>query len=356
MILFPIVLILILGTSLSSVFNNDFDISKYRTHLYYTNLDNSSLSLAIEEALNAKEVSNIIIAKKVNSINEINDKEYYAYIKINKNFSQDILNNKKATITVYSNKADNLKELIVFTFLESIIDKTNLAITYIKTNNYSKLSEISKMDTLINDRQIRKTEVPNAMSFYAVTMLILILMYGANYGNNLLFEEIRTNTYIRLKTVPTKFASIFIGKILGCIVTVFIEAIIIIFVSKVFYKANWGSNLPFILLVVFVFSVFVTTLGLFFALLLNDEKRSNFFLQLIIPISTFLSGGYFKIDSPNSIVEKIGHIMPNYIGQNALFNIIYGSVNKTNFYLICLLIATCVLFLFISLLGRRYVK
>jgi len=354
MILFPIVLILILGLSLKSIFNETgTDLLKEKISVYYIDNDKQKISSYIEKAFESSNIFNVI---KINSPREISKKNNYCIVEIEKDFSKNVLSDKKVFIYLYYNKLNKLNQSILETFLDVVISRTNYAIVLVKNGEYKQLYDLDKFSSTIIKGEIKKNELPNAMSYYAVTMLVLIMLYGAIYGIFIIGDEIVHNTIKKVKIAPTNITLVFVGKTIATVISIFIEAMVVVLVSKFLFGANWGNNYLSLSIVIFVFSMFVTILGLTVMLIFNDGKKANAFLQILIPLSTFVAGGYFRFDAHSGVFKVIRDFSPNYITQNTIFNIIYAGKNNISDYLY-LFLPLIALFILISyFLSRREIQ
>ena len=92
-----------------------------------------------------------------------------------------------------------------------------------------------------------------------------------------------------------------------------------------------------------IFAVMTTKKGLLGLALLN----------VLVPIFTFLSGGFVKVNF-GGIIGFIAKLTPNSLASNAIFKSIYGGATKEVFLSILgLWIISALLFMGASIIGRR---
>jgi ABC-2 type transport system permease protein len=166
--------------------------------------------------------------------------------------------------------------------------------------------------------------MPDAMDYYAVTMLVMIVMYGTMYGA---YGMAANNLYPvgrRVKASPVRPGEQYIGTTIGNVATIFVSSLVIIAFSHFAYGVNWGDNLFLILLITFLHVILAVGLGSMAIAVMRDEKRASVLINLLVIAWTFLAGGYFKITLPSAF-SWIQYFSPSFLVQTALFNTIYGG-------------------------------
>jgi ABC-2 type transport system permease protein len=156
-------------------------------------------------------------------------------------------------------------------------------------------------------------------------MLVLILLYGSAYSIHGVGEDFLEQMGGRLRCTPVKLYKQFIGKMLGIVVLLILQAGIVILFTKYVYKANWGSDIFGVFSIVATMAMFITTLGGMLTLLLRNRMAANGLINVVIPVTTFLSGGYAYIPLSGGWYDTVRQLLPNSLAQNGLFSIIYKS-------------------------------
>ncbi|PFJ51506.1 ABC transporter permease [Bacillus thuringiensis] len=348
-ILLPILLILILGTALNTVFSpSKLGITKVA---YLNENEKASGSVALDMFLKTDEVKKLLDVVKVQSFTEgedmVNSGEVTSLIYIDKDFSKSLENGDgKDFVKVYSSKFGNPRVTIVQNVVDSFIHGINAMDAEYKigstNNNYYNSTGIEEITITTSGKK------PKAIDYYAVTMLVMTLMYGAMYGSEGIAEDYFGETGKRIRSTPIKPYQQFTGKILGMIITTILQGIIVVLFTKFAFGANWGGDLFFIAFIIVSMSVFSTILGSMICLITKDSMRSAGIIALMVPVLTFIAGGYVKMD-----LENLMYISPNYLAQTAIFNTIYdGSQNTTRICIIAIWCLTLIVFT-ISLISAR---
>lgn len=360
MLLMPIILILILGSALSSNYAVS-DVGK--TPVAYLNKDKGEGSKHFDEFLKNDEVEKMLSVRKVETFEEgkdlINNNKVNGLIVINEDYTDQLSAGNKGTIEVYTGKK-GFRVSFIQNIVDSFINGAN-TITAVQrlgsTNmNYVREDNIEEMPITTEGK------VPRAIDYYAITMLVLILMYGAQYGCHGMGEDYMEENGKRIRVTPIKPYEHFIGKVIGTVFTIECQAIILILFTKFVYKANFGDNILAIIFISFTLATFATALGIMLTMVTGDRMKASSIISLAIPVLTFIAGGYTKIEAGNSLFSKIMYISPNYLAQSAMFNSIYGEPVTSNIQLLsstqCIMllwILTAVAFLAASVFGRRRV-
>jgi ABC-2 type transport system permease protein len=341
---------MILGSALSSAFSVQ---SLGKTTVYYYNADNGDVSKNFDDFLKIKDIKDIINVKNVKSYNEgvklVNSGEGTALIYIDKGYSDNINKDSKGTIQLYESKSDSVRNSIV----NSVIDSYNTAAnTMMTSSNIAKKRMEYVTSENVKENYLTITgKTPRAIDYYAVTMIVMIIMYGASYGCSELDEIYFKNIGKRIKTTKVRAFEHITGVVLGAIFTVLLQGVVLVAFTKYVYGANWGNNPLPIILIMIALSILSTSIGVMVSAVIGDSERANSLIRVIVPIFTFVSGGYFKIPLGNS---PILNYVPNKLAQTALFNTVYnGSWSVITNNIIMMFILSAVLLIIAAISGRR---
>ncbi|ADQ47268.1 ABC-2 type transporter [Caldicellulosiruptor kronotskyensis 2002] len=198
---------------------------------------------------------------------------------------------------------------------------------------------------------------PRALDYYAVTMVVMMALYGSFGGIAVIEEERRQNTLIRLFSSPKSPYAIFIAKAFAQMVFLYVQLCIIVIFSKYIYHANWGNNLILVFLLLLVYSIFAILLGVFVALVAKNYIVSNVLVSSLAIVFTFLAGGYVRVDLGEGLLSTLREFLPNYAVQSAIFSVIYNPADINHFKnAITYLTLLCSVIFIICTLSIRKVK
>lgn len=358
MLLLPIMLIILLGTALDKA----FAISKVDPiKVALVNKDKGEISKSFEEFLNIKDIKDILVVEKYEdydkALEKVKNKELEALVYLNEDFSKNVTAGNKTNIQVFGSKYSTFKSNVVQNIVDSYVSGANTTEAMYKIAAPEAIKNVQyENKKAIKDENISISGAkPRAIDYYAVTMLIMTLMYGTMYGSYGFGEDNFEATGIRVKTTPVKYTEIFIGKALGIVFTMFWQFMTLILFSKFVYRANFGNNLPLIIFICLTLSILATSLGMAVCTIVKNEKVAGAVLNIVVPVLTFVAGGYAKFDvDPNSLFSKIRYISPNHLAQTAIFNNIYGgSAVEAQNMIIIMWIMILAFIIIASLFGRR---
>lgn len=327
MIILPLVLIFILGNSLKLLYSPIKGGNSDVLAVYGASTDKFK---SIEKFLKGnKSFKNYIKIVKVNkkekAMNELKEGKYNALI--------DVENR-----SVYSNEVDRIDASLIQSF--------------IKTYNFSGNKNIQSSN--IKNMYNSANRNMSATSYYAVTMLVMILLYGAELGiDSINDDEDMINKTISL---PMRREKMIIGRNIGAILVMLVSSIIIIAVSKFVYGAYFGHNYFLLMFAVSLFLFFSVNLGSAICLIVKDGKTASYIIQVLAIIFTFIGGGYLSTEFFTSKLQRISFLSSSYVEQNILFEIIYGyGKNVSGFYLEIIALSLIV-FGITVFYGRKRVK
>ncbi|EYE88082.1 cytolysin ABC transporter precursor [Fervidicella metallireducens AeB] len=351
MMLFPMVLILVLGSALGGVFDKQRSIEEI--NVLYINKSNNQVAEAFNSFLDKGKDIGIVFYEAENEesaldcIRGIKEQKYSCYIKVS--------NDK---IEVYENKRFNLNSNIVSTILSAFVDRYNLVVEIAKVNpfalkdvaknNYESYAKVVSLD---GERKQR------AKDYYAVTMTTLFTLYGALYGAWAMKSEKVMKTGGRLLSSPIESHEIFIGKLLASVIFTFIQMTILVYFSKFVVGAYWGEAIGTVLMLILSETIMSVSFGLGMSFIIKNPNSLQGILNSIIPFVAFLGGAYVPIQQlDNRVLNILANISPLKWINDAAFKVInigdFSLVSKAlminlGFAGICLITA--------SVLSRREV-
>lgn len=356
MLIFPIVLIFILGMALNPVFQPE---SFEATYVGYLNEDQGHIGSLVNEFMTRPEVNELLAIREVKSrdagLELLRTGEITALVHVESDYSERIMQGSAAEIQIVGHPGRPLGVTMVETVMESFVYGGN-AVLAMATMGVAEPQYTPAFGSIKEHPISAQGLIPGAMGYYAVTMLVMIIMYGAMYSAYGLKQSYLANIGQRIKASPVRPFEQYIGLIIANVVTVFTQALIIIAFTHFAYDVSWGDNLPLVLLIVFIMVVVAIGLGTMAVMVAKEESRAISFLNLIIVIFTFIAGGYFKVSMPG-ILGYVQYLSPNYLAQTAIFNTIYqGPTQQTMLMIAGLLLIVVVTFATAMLAERRVAR
>ncbi|MGG7177488.1 ABC transporter permease [Clostridium paraputrificum] len=346
MMLVPIFLILILGNALKS--NEDFTARNIdKVNVLYVNNGTGEGSKTFEDFINREELKEIIEPNKIDNIEEgkslIESRKYDALVL----YDESLEGKLQVVGSDYNELGVSIVKSVVDTYSSSANTYEALAKINAKDFSFIKHNNLSEETITVSGKK------PSSIDYYAITMLVMIIMYGSIYGNFAIDKSYYGTVGNKIKSAPVKLGSIFIGEGIGVVLTIMLQVIVLLLVSNFAFGVNFGNSIPLILLVSLSLSVLSTLLGMLACMVTKKGLIGLALLNVLVPILTFLSGGFVKVNF-SGIIGGIAKMTPNYLATNAIFKDIYGGAN-TEVYLSILgiWIISAILFVGAMEIGRR---
>lgn len=320
MILFPIVLILVLGSALKGNFSTT-SIGDTTKVLY-------KIESTSEAAKNFKE--NIIDQGKSfhMQFTKTNDIEAAKeQIKGYGKYDSLIVMKDDNNIQIYKNSRYNLMSGLTESIINTYVQRYNTIVEIAKVNPM-KLREVlaNTNSNYTSIKSINKTRTPSSVDYYSVTMLTLIVMYATNTSLSGIVSEKNNKTRDRVLSAPIKRYEFLAGKTLGFACITALQVAILILFTKYALNSYWGNNIGPVLLVLISQIIMVVGIGTGFGFIFKNENSANAILSFSIPAVEFLGGGYFPVDAIDSkVFQLITNLSPVKWTNNAIFGVIYNN-------------------------------
>ncbi|MCF0149063.1 MAG: ABC transporter permease [Clostridium sp.] len=326
MIFFPIFLVFLIGNTLSSFFDKENNkVAIEDLSIYYIDEGSTKTKEVFETFKDILKESKDIEDVVLKEISNIQDGK--TEVKTNRAI---LLHLKENTIEIYSNNNSSIKSSIIYQILESICDKYN-AITEVYTINPVKAEEITNNnENFIEEENIPYEQTPSSMDYYGVAEIGLMLFYFINYPLFSIRQDKRNKIKDRVRLSGISSAKYYLSSFIGYFLFSYGVALITYILSKIIFDVNYGDNLLVLPLAMIPFLIIVNGLGTIIPMLSEDDKVFTTILQnIIIPVLTFLGGGYVAIDGDmKGLFNIITKISPLRWFNSSIFRYIYSGDNS----------------------------
>ncbi|HKL79366.1 MAG TPA: ABC transporter permease, partial [Mobilitalea sp.] len=250
-LMFPVVLVFLLGNLLSSMDKAEETIGEIIIH-YQVQTENSIQAMAIEGYISSVgDDSNIIFEKT-------EDLEASKLIAGTDDITAVVLfTGEPLEIMVYEG-TNNIKNRTIGAIMNGFIQTNKSITTILKTIPNSLDSQINQTGEYIKQKDlgINRTMV----DYYAVTMLAMICFMSILQGSMAFLGERQNHTINRLLLAPMNKSVLFMAKILGLIPQTILQIVIIMVVNVLVFNAHYASTLGDNLYLFFMF--FIVTLAM----------------------------------------------------------------------------------------------
>ncbi|MBK6885155.1 MAG: ABC transporter permease [Tetrasphaera sp.] len=170
----------------------------------------------------------------------------------------------------------------------------------------------------------------NGITYYTVTMIVLILIYGLSNTMNFVKEEYDGPLGDRYLASPTsKFSLVGAQVVSGTLTSVF-QAAVIVVTARFAFDADLGKDPLVAGAIIVIAAALFNALGLVLGLLGRSRPWLDPAMSLLIPVMTFFGGGFVKLDFGG--LQKLSI---NNFFQAALFREISGFTTQWNSLSMC---------------------
>lgn len=307
-----IILTLILGSVFSSTFN---PVQIKDIKVAYVMEDEGEIAANVMDALvKNEEIGEYLSFYLIDDLALAEDKlaqdEYKALMYIQDGFSKEIMDGGSPEFTVYMTSFAGTDASVIKSCIQGFLNQASLQMMQINADG----AEIEIENISLEE------ERPDSMTYYSIAMLLMMLFYGAAYGNSCSAESYFGAIGDRLSIAPVKRGAMFMMKMLGTsLVNFFLGCVIVLFTSLAF-KVNWGNNYWVLFLILFEFSLLSTVFGSFLCFALGNEQRASSAIQMFALGFTIVSGGFY---AGNFNAAK--YFSFNHYAKTAITNLIYNG-------------------------------
>ncbi|MFP4016177.1 MAG: ABC transporter permease [Halanaerobiales bacterium] len=273
LILFPILLIFILGYSLDSIFDPEF----YELDLKVGFIDDgSNVMEKFEQYLKRDEyrefVSVIRFENEEIAQSSLENADIKILFEYNQKLSAEVISDDRG---LYGEQSIFLSRIILSDFQSYInIDRiTTNGAENINRDRHNFLKEKS-LSPLLN--------IPDAVDYYSIVTILQFLLIGTFLGYDLKIRNKESDLEIRLRSLPFRRWRITVGMIIGNILLLFATSLIVVLFSYYVYRANWNGNWLIISVTLLLFSAVSVGIGLLLGSLTNNTVRGYSFLFIIV--------------------------------------------------------------------------
>lgn len=405
LIVMPIVLMAILGFSLTFTFEDFSDVEKVKigivkeyeleaekaellnmipesTDVDIKNIDFGDFDLErifFEDFLGNDELKEIIdyqIMPKDEAIKLLEDKEITAIVILPKGFIRDTMINFGTSfrniveIQVIGRTDKNIGTTIVEEVIRGFTDILNYEIS--AKNSFTRIynqvgieEDIQKhiepviervSNIIVEDRPEVEYEPLNdippmtSRAYYALSMTAMFVLFGAGYGSKFLLEEKHMKTYDRMAASGVKKSSIVIGKSFTIFIIILAQMVVLYIFSTIVLKVEWGP-IDTLLIIVIASAFAVAGLGILLATIVYSSDSyniGNLFTSFLVQVLSVLGGSMIPIEAMPPFARIASNFTPNGLVLKALMKNYYGyELDEFFGYIIGLFIFGLV-FIFVS--------
>lgn len=344
-LIFPVILVFLLGNLLSPTDNAEDTIGEIKIH-YTIDTEEIADTLAIKGFVSGIDDNENIIFERTkdleNSIMLAGNDDIAATVQF--------INNP-LEIHIYEG-TDRIKNRTVKAMMNGFV-QVNKAVNIIVENNPLSLNRLGNTDYEYieeKDLGVKRT----MLDYYAITMMSMLSFMSFMLGSMCFMGEKENGTIHRLKIAPINQVKLFFSKILGLLPQTILQISIMMIVNVFVFGANYASNIThniYLFLYFFIVTFAIISIGAVYGLYIDINPMASFFP--LIWLMMFFGGTYSK----EVFIDGLTQAMPIYQVQEAAFDIaIFGRYTKANTIIIISIVITIVMLILGGLFFSRKEK
>lgn len=342
-LLFPVLLVFLLGNLLGSMDNAEEAIGEIKLQ-YLVNTENVYHTMAIESFVDAMEDDQNIFFERTADLEAAKIMAGRDEITAVIEFSGDPMQ-----INIYEG-TNMIRNRTVGAIMNGFVQTNRALSAILKTIPGAMEGGVSEPGEYVKQKDLGVNRT--MLDYYAVTMMAMICFMSILLGSFAFSSERQNKTINRLLIAPKNKVVLFLAKILGFMPQAILQiAIIMVFSAYVFhanYAADWMDNV-YLFIMFFMVTLTMIAIGAVIGLFLRANPMAVIFPVLWLMM--FLSGTYSKEVS----VEGVTELMPIYQIQEAAFDLtVFGRYDRCNtVMLVCILITAIMLSLGAFVFSRK---
>lgn len=329
MFLLPLVLIFLLGVSLSGVVGVKEAAEIDPVRVAVVNNGGAGGSAMITAFLENPEVKDIIIPVDAQSREAAESglrtgKYAYAVI-VPPGFDREVESGQKAELEFILGKSHTGNQIAgtaFDNFLRTLNYKQAAAVTLGPEALAASTSLTEQAAVVLGDLN-NGGRTYTAGQFYAASMLLMFLLYSGLTVTGALFNDRENHTLFRLNSMPVKGSQIFIGKILSVGLVTILQCLTIILLSGWLFGVYWGNRPGLLMLFCLLMITASMTLSVIVCLFSRSSATATNIINVVAVVMTFASGGMLPL--PDAWVNSVGALTVNHWVQQAILRMMLHS-------------------------------
>lgn len=402
LILFPSILILILGTVFSDASGEikPFSIAFYNQDqgLSHGNQHNSLGKTLKENVFEQTEIKKFISLKEVSSYEQgkqmLQNGQVAALISIPSNFTKAAMNNEKTSISLLGDNDKPLDKQVTSTILERFMgsvrtvaveqktlmellnrkdkedkgkDSKSMSDSNSDTNRGIKEQveakemkiKIEQMMAQISSNHGLDFKIPkvstnksavliDAMQYYSIAMVVMFSIMTSFVLVHSIVDEKQNHTLFRIKSTPTLQIQYVLGKLCGIVFCVVIQMLIVIAISRFVFQMKWG-NLFDLLLITVAYAFAIGSMVLLWGFIAKDHVAVSGMSSPVLYIFSFLGGSFIPKSGLPEGLRVVQEMIPNGKAINAYLQLSQGIGLKGIYVDLLELIGIGILFMLLNI-------
>jgi len=312
----PLLLIFILGKSLSIDFKNE-NKERPPVKIGIWSANQSSVSKSLEHYLNQPDVARFIQTVSLSSEEEIGErlKEGSMMFGISIPVAEPRRNGPWAELKLYPGPSEE-SNLTAKVLIEQFIARNNEEPAYKEAGNgdWSKPIRVEHIT--------RSGTEGSATQYFSAAYVIMFLLFSGMSASLGIISEKENNTFARICAMPVQPWKFILGKLLGLFCFCTFQALFLIGMTSILFNVSWGS-FGWLALICTLTIIAGMSLGFLVAQVVKTRNTVEPVFTIIVFVMTFFSGG--MVPSLNETVRSIGLFTINHWAADSVLRLMLGG-------------------------------
>lgn len=165
----------------------------------------------------------------------------------------------------------------------------------------------------------------NYLQFITPGIIGMVIMFGSVFSGIIVIMDRQFGFLKETLVAPVSRLSIVLGKALGSATTAMIQAVLIMFIAFFMGAQIQVTNIPLLLIFMFMISLMFVSLGIAIASTLSDMHGFQMIMNFLIMPLFFLSGALFPLSTAPDALRIISMADPLTYGVNGLRFLLLGT-------------------------------
>lgn len=318
MLVFPIVLMLILGSALTNAFSGGLTVDEMKL-LYKNEATAGELAQAWEgfvQAIGQEGVEAVPVTEGTDGVKEVQEDNATAYAVV-----------RDGGIQFYGGSRHPIESNIVQGMLTAFSDRYNLAAAAYRADPKAAeqiLKQAGTSSGFVHETGLEADRKPGSMDYYALVMSTMIAFYASMSASFLIRGERLRKTALRLTAAPLKKSEMFLGKVIGNTLINALCVLVVVLFSKYVFQADWGDHLGIVLLALLTEVILAISLGLAVSFIFK-ESSSTAVIMIVAQLASFFGGAYFPLGELTGFMHAVANASPLYWINSGMMKVIYNG-------------------------------
>lgn len=318
LIIFPIAMILILGSVLSNNFNSA-PTKNEKVHVTYQIQDRgNSLPKTFDQFASQTNNKTIQFSKVFSAnkaLDEVKQGHKTAYANVTKN-----------KITMYSANPDVLQSAVLSGYLNGFLNEYTVDNAIIKNggNPSDVVQDVKLKKSAVQTGNNKHEKLPTSFQYYSLSIIAMICILTMQAGSEIFSGEKNRHTLSRIFFSPVNRFSMIISSFFEMLMMRIAAIAVLMVICNHFFGVDWGPHPIWVFLNYFALLFFAMMVGITIDLLSNSSPSVSIITNILAQVIVFMGGSYFPVGQSQAMLSPLGWTM------NAVRDAVYNDSLITN--------------------------